>query len=99
MFSLFEYEGNFYLVKKKEKNECNFLVFGIIIVKGKLNRMKMEKSKNLNRNVFLTIGIIVGLMIFLWGSQLNANLSHAQKHDFKNERLKESNPIIKIFSS
>lgn len=59
----------------------------------------MEKSKNLSRNVFLAIGIIVGIMIFLLGSQLNANLSQTNKHEFKNEQLKEPNPIIKKFFS
>jgi|TARA_R100000027_G_scaffold51223_1_gene39916 hypothetical protein len=59
----------------------------------------MEKNKNLNRNVFLAIGIIVGLLIFLLGSQPNANLSHAQKQEIKSEQLKEPNPIIKKFFS
>ncbi len=59
----------------------------------------MEKSKNLNRNFFLAIGIIVGLLIFLLGSQLNPYLSHVQKQDFKKEQLKEPNLIIKKFFS
>jgi hypothetical protein len=59
----------------------------------------MERSKKLNRNVFLAIGIVVGLMIFLLGSQLTANLSHSHKPDFQNEQLKEPNPIVKKFFS
>ncbi|WKV12364.1 hypothetical protein [Marivirga harenae] len=59
----------------------------------------MEKSKNLSRNVFLAIGILVGILIFLLGSQLNANLGHAQKQEFKNEQLEEPNPIVKKFFS
>jgi len=59
----------------------------------------MEKSKKLNRNFFLAIGIIVGIMIFLLGSQLNVNLSQTQKQEFKNEQLKQPNPIIKKFFS
>ena len=61
--------------------------------------MKMEKSKKLNRKIFLTIGIIVGIMIFLLGSQLTRNLKHAQKDEFKHEQQKEPNPIIKKFFS
>lgn len=59
----------------------------------------MNKSKNLNRNFFLAIGIIVGIMIFLLGSQLNVNLSHTNKQEFKNEQMKEPNPIVKKFFS
>ncbi|SMG34741.1 hypothetical protein SAMN05661096_02248 [Marivirga sericea] len=59
----------------------------------------MQKSKNLSRNIFLAIGVVVGILIFLLGSQLNANLGHAQKQEFKNEHLKESNPILKKFFS
>jgi nitrate/TMAO reductase-like tetraheme cytochrome c subunit len=59
----------------------------------------MEKSKNLSRNVFLAIGIIVGILIFLLGSQLNANLGHAQKQEFRNEQHKNPNPIVKKFFS
>lgn len=59
----------------------------------------MEKSKSIGRNVFLAIGIVVGILIFLLGSQLNANLGQAQKQEFKNEQLKEPNPIVKKFFS
>ncbi len=59
----------------------------------------MEKSKTLSRNLFLVIGVIVGVLIFLLGSQLNANLSHTQKQEFKNEQPKEPNPIVKKFFS
>jgi hypothetical protein len=59
----------------------------------------MEKSKQLSRKVLLAIGIVVGLMIFLLGSQLTANLGQAQKQEFKNEQQKEPNPIIKKFLS
>lgn len=59
----------------------------------------MEKSKNLSRNFFLAIGIIVGILIFILGSQLNPNLSHAQEKEIKKEQLKEPNPIIKKFFS
>lgn len=59
----------------------------------------MEKSKNISRNVFLTIGVIVGILIFFLGSQFNANLSHTQKQEFKYEQSKEPNPIVKKFFS
>ncbi|HET8859300.1 hypothetical protein [Marivirga sp.] len=61
----------------------------------------MENSRNIsrNRNLFLAIGIIVGVLIFLLGSQLNANLSQIQKQQFHNKQLQEPNPIIKKFFS
>jgi hypothetical protein len=59
----------------------------------------MQKSKKLSRNVFLVIGVLVGILIFLLGSQLNANLGRAHNEEFKNEQLNEPNPIVKKFFS
>jgi|AntRauTorckE6833_2_1112554.scaffolds.fasta_scaffold97302_2 uncharacterized membrane-anchored protein YhcB (DUF1043 family) len=59
----------------------------------------MEKSKKISRNLFLSIGVIVGVLIFLLGSQLTAKLSYTQKQEVEGEMKKDFNPIIKKFFS
>jgi len=62
-------------------------------------RIEMEKSKKISRNVFLAIGVIVGILIFILGSHLNTNLRHSEKQEFNIESPKEVNPLVKKFFS
>ncbi|WKK81522.2 hypothetical protein [Marivirga arenosa] len=59
----------------------------------------MEKSKKIGRNLLLTLGVIVGILIFLLGSKFNSNFGHAQKEFDKKEHVIDSNPIVKKFFS
>lgn len=59
----------------------------------------MEKKKKIQRGIFLIVGILVGLLIFLSGSQLTQSLSQAKKGEVKIENTNNNKPFLKNFFS